>query len=61
MADYAFRHSIGTRQGNELTCNLSGNACLQMSPLAKQLWTDPWHQVLQGIFLGGCLFLTYLM
>ena len=35
------RHCLGTYQGSELTCNLSGNAWLQLSQLAEPLWTDP--------------------
>ena len=36
------RFSVGTRQGNELTCNSSGYAHLQSSQLAEPLWTDSW-------------------
>ena len=35
------RHSMGTHQGNELTCNSSGNSCLQSSQFTEPLWTDP--------------------
>ena len=34
--------SGGTHQGNELTCNSSGNACQQLSQLTEPLRTDPW-------------------
>ena len=36
-----FRHSAGTYQGNELTCNSSGKASPQSSQLAEPLWIDP--------------------
>ena len=32
---------VATCQGNELICNLSGNAHPQSSQLAEPLWTDP--------------------
>ena len=35
-----FRHSVGTCQGNELTCKSSGNARPQSAQLAEPLWTD---------------------
>ena len=35
------RHSVGTYQGNEFTCNSSGNTQSQLSQLTKPLWTDP--------------------
>ena len=35
------RHSVGTHQGNKLTCNLSGITQPQSSQLAKPLRTDP--------------------
>ena len=34
-------HSVGTYQGNELICNLSGNTWPQSSQLAEPLWADP--------------------
>ena len=36
-----FRHSVGTYQGNERTCNLSGNIQPQLSQLTEPLWSDP--------------------
>lgn len=36
------RHSVATPLGNKLTHNSPGNACLPLSQLAEQLWTDPW-------------------
>ena len=36
-----FRRNFWTSQGNELTCNLSGNTHPQLSQLAEPLWTDP--------------------
>ena len=33
-------HSVGTSQGKEATCNLSGNTWPQSSQLAEPLWTD---------------------
>ena len=33
--------SVGTWQGNNLTCNLSGNIRSQLSQHAEPLWTDP--------------------
>ena len=35
------RHSVRTHQGNELTCNSSGNAMPQSSQLVEPLGTDP--------------------
>ena len=32
---------MGTYQGNELTCNSSGNIWPQLSELTEPLWTDP--------------------
>ena len=32
---------MGTYQGNELTCNWSGNAQPQLCQLPEPLWTDP--------------------
>ena len=34
------RHSVGTYQGNELTCNTSGNTQPQLSQLVEALWAD---------------------
>ena len=35
------RHSIGTYQGNKLTCSSSGNTWPESSRLPELLWTDP--------------------
>ena len=35
------RHSMGTYQGNELTCNSSGSARPKSSQLDEPMWTDP--------------------
>ena len=35
------RHSVGTYQGNELTCNRSGSTRARSPQLAEPLWTDP--------------------
>ena len=35
------RHSVGTCQGNEVTCNSSGNSRPQSSQFAEPLWTNP--------------------
>ena len=43
------RHSVGTCQGNKLTCSSSGNTQPQSSQLAEPLWTDP------GIKSGICV------
>ena len=34
-----FRYSVGTSQGNKLTCNSTGNTQPQSSKLTKPLWT----------------------
>ena len=34
------RHNVETYQGNELTCNSSGNTQPQSSQIVEQLWTD---------------------
>ena len=35
------KHSVGTHQGNKLTCNSSGSTWPLSSQLAEPLWTDP--------------------
>ena len=35
------KHSVGTYQGKELTCNWLGNARPQLSQHAEPLWTAP--------------------
>ena len=35
-------YGVGICQGNELTCNSSGNVRPQLSQLAELLCTDPW-------------------
>ena len=39
------RHSVGTCEGNKLTCNLSVTACPLFSQLAGPLWTDSRRKV----------------
>ena len=39
------RHSVGTCEGNKLTCNLSVTACPLFSQLAEPLWTDSRRKV----------------
>ena len=35
------KHSVGTYQGNKLTCNSSGSTPPQSFQFAELLWTDP--------------------
>ena len=41
-------HSVGTYQEKELACNLSEDACLELSQLAEPLWTDPGPKIGTG-------------
>ena len=46
-------NNLGTYQGNELTCNSSGNVHPQLSQFTEALWTDP-AQGVELVCLSCC-------
>ena len=45
-------HSVGSYQGNKLTCNSSGNTRLQSSQLVEPLCSDPDGPLLLPTLIG---------